>query len=127
MFLLDWYREWIEIRLESKIKRTEIKHEEVICQSCETLKKQLEIANYEKRQLLDKLLAPPPIIEEKPPIPVSIPRSIPWNVRKQMLEREDSEKAKLMRDAPKPDSIISTEELEKELNLAAKTREAEAH
>ena len=111
MGLLNWYREWREIR-----------H----CESCDTLRQQLEIANYEKQQLLNKLLTPPaPVIESKP-LEVTVPRTVPWNVRRQMLEREDREKARSLRNAAAPDSEIdkkSTEELERELDLATAERE----
>lgn len=84
-----------------------------ICQSCETLKTQLDISNFEKKQLLERLLNP---IQPEKPEPVEyepIPnKNVPWNVRRQMLEAEDREKAKLMRAAPK-----STEILEKELGI----------
>lgn len=113
MGLLDWYREFRDIR-----------H----CESCETLRQQLELANYEKQQMLSKLLnkeSPAPIIESQP-IEVSVPKMIPWNVRKQMLEREDREKARSLRNAAAPDSEIekkSIEELEKDLDIAAAERE----
>ncbi len=95
------------------------------CNSCETLKEQLAIANHEKNLLLNKLLEKTnPIINEsndKPPIPVPMsPRNIPWNVRRQMLEAEDRKQAQLMKSAPKP---ITTEELEKEMNIASNERE----
>jgi hypothetical protein len=51
---------------------------------------------------------------------ISVPKNIPWNVRRQMLEREDRERAKLMKAAPKPESV---EDLEKELDLASTQRE----
>lgn len=106
----NWLREWYEIR-------------EVRCKSCETLIKQLEIANYEKKQLLDRILEKPTIIEKSPTNEVIIPpRNVPWNVRRQMMEAEDREKARLMREVAKP---ISTEDLEKELDIAATQREQE--
>jgi len=131
MFLLDWYRQWLTIRTEFRAKNAEVKEEETICKSCETLKGQLEIANYEKERLLNKLLT----TEKEPerttaPEPQAVrPKMVPWNVRRQMLEREDREKAKLLKNAPKPDSEIQKEdiaELEKELDVAAAEREAEA-
>ena len=69
---------------------------------------------------MDRLLAKP-----EPEVPrefkeITQPKNIPWNVRRQMLESEDREKARLMREAPKP---ISTAELEQELDVAGKERE----
>jgi hypothetical protein len=115
--MFKWYREFLEIRYaqEDRLKRL------VVCESCETLKHQLEVANFEKKQLLDKLLGNPVIESSKEPIPLTHPRSIPWNVKRQMLETEDREKARLIREAPTP---ISTEDLEKDLDIASAEREA---
>jgi hypothetical protein len=79
--------------------RTELE-ESRVCKSCETLKVQLEIANYEKKQLLEAVLnstKPNDLSErnEREYEPLK-PKSIPWAIRKQMLEAEDREKAKLM-------------------------------
>lgn len=127
MLLLDWYRQWLEIRTEFRAKRAEVSQEEKICQSCETLKQQLEIANYEKQQLLNRIIEKPAPEPEKQPIEVTRPKMIPWNVRKQMLEREDREKAKLMKNAPKPDAEkADVAELEKELDIASAEREAQS-
>lgn len=96
------------------------REESRVCASCETLKEQLERTNHEKRQLLDRLLEKPE--KEAPPVlrEISKPVNIPWNVRRQMLESEDRERAKLIAKAP-----ISTEELEKELDVASEKRENE--
>lgn len=131
MFLLDWYKQWLEIRTEFRHRNTEVVKEEKVCQSCETLRQQLEIANYEKEKLLSKILTTP---EKEPdrtvaPEPQAVrPKTIPWRVRQQMLEHEDREKAKLLRNAPKPDSTgkVSTDDLEKELDIAESNRQAES-
>lgn len=95
-----------------------------ICPSCEVLKGQLEVVNYEKKQLMDRLFNPPvPSVEIQPNREVSIPKNIPWAVRKQMLEAEDRVRAKLMREAPTP---ISTEGLEKELDIVTSEREGQS-
>ena len=91
-----------------------------VCKSCETLKEQLEIVTQEKNRLLDRLLERPAVETSAPPVEITKPHNIPWVVRRQMLEREDRERAKLMREAPKP---IPTEDLEKELNIVAEERE----
>jgi hypothetical protein len=140
MFLLEWYRQWLTIRAEFKAKKFELTREvtteQKICQSCETLKQQLEIANYEKKQLLDRLLFKPSPEAERTvaPEPTAVrPRSIPWHVRRQMLETEDREKARALKDAAKPDSAnqtnqkVDVEELERELNVAEKARESESN
>jgi len=96
---------------------------DMVCPSCEILKQQLDVANLEIRRLLDKILEKPQPESIKPPPEITPPRNVPWSVRRQMLEAEDREKARLMREAPKP--TVSTEELEKELNIAAAARETE--
>ncbi len=98
-----------------KNEREDIK----ICHSCETLKLEIERLRDENERLLDRLLAKPePIIETGPPKDMKVPKHIPWNVRRQMLEQEDREKARLMSQAPQPlKDIKSVEELEKELGV----------
>jgi hypothetical protein len=109
--MFNWYREWLQIRKEARI-----------CESCETLKHQLEVVNYEKKQLLDRLLEKPAVVEQpKEPIAITKPSHLPWAIKRQMLEAEDRERARLLREAPKPQS---TEELEKELDIATAEREA---
>lgn len=116
MFLLSWWREYKQI----KSQYTEDKP----CESCETLKMQLSIANDDKARLLDRLLQKPEpearidTTELKP----IIPRHVPFAVRKQMLEAEDRERARLMRDAPK----ITVDDLEKELDIASTNRESQS-
>lgn len=111
MFLLKWYREYLEVKGNK------------VCESCETLKHQLEVANYEKKQLLDRLLFTPPPVSVEPAPEITTPKSLPWRARRQILEAEDREKARAMREAAKPDAVISTEDLEKELNVVEKARE----
>ena len=128
MFLLDWYKQWLDIRSESKAKQLELTSEDKVCQSCETLKMQLEIANFEKEKLLNRLLEKPEAPAETVAPEVTRPRMVPWNVRRQMLEREDREKARILKNAPKPDSEkADVAELEKELDIASAEREAQAN
>jgi hypothetical protein len=113
--MFNWYREWLLIRKESRT-----------CESCETLRSQLELVNYEKKQLLDRILERPEKETTKESNSVVLPpRNIPWNVRRQLLETEDRERAKLMREAPKVNQTpLTTEELEKDLDIASAEREA---
>lgn len=69
------------------------KLEDFPCESCETLKSQLEIANFERRQLLETIIS-----FTKPAVEVSLeqreiapirPRTVPWRVRQQELEKND--------------------------------------
>lgn len=83
------------------------------CQSCEVLIHQLNLANTEKKELLNKLLEVPPApVVDSPPVEISRPKVIPWAVRRQMLEAEDREKARLLKNAPVP-----TEKLEENIGL----------
>lgn len=75
------------------------------CNTCDVLRDQLEQSNVERRELLQKLLdrgvaepAPSLVSEELKPI---TPQFIPWRVKQQMLEQEDAQKAKLMREKQK--------------------------
>jgi hypothetical protein len=85
-----------------------------VCQSCETLRNQLEISNYERRQMLDTILSfsKPKVEETTPDLSASTPvrpKVVTWSVKRQILEEEDRAKAKILRDRK------STEELEKEV------------
>jgi len=92
------------------------------CESCEILRAQLDESSRERRELLTRLLdkdKAEPLIqptEEHQPIKAQY---VPWRVRQQMLEAEDREKARLMRD-----KVQEIEELETELGVkdASKVR-----
>lgn len=114
-----------ELKLERAEQREDIEHSHV-CESCQTLTRQLEISNAEKERLLDKLLEltnPEKQIITQEPARVSMPRAIPWNMRRQMLEAEDRRAAQLRRQAPKQDTVAPVveradiKELEKELEV----------
>jgi hypothetical protein len=99
----------------------EEREENKICQSCETLRVQLEIANYEKKQLMDALLKPRQPEEPTrlivPPEQLA-PRNIPWRVRQQMLEAEDRKQAQLNREAEeKAKRSAEASELKKAMDL----------
>ena len=106
----------------SRERELEEKHEhedERVCESCETLKAQLALANEREQKLMERLLEKPAPLPETKPVPVSQnKRMLPWRVQRQMLEEADRQRAKLMREAPKPDASPSTvEDLEKELGV----------
>lgn len=73
------------------------------CASCEVLKQTLERANYEREMLLNNLLKPAAIVEHPlaAPIPITKPlsRFTPFSVKRQILEAEDREKARIMRES----------------------------
>jgi len=97
-----------------------------VCQSCETLKMQLAIANAEKKQMLEALLEKPkdiievqkPKTDDKEPLP----RAMSWNVRRQLMEAEDRKSAELMRkqreESEKLRQPKSIKDLEKELEIS---------
>lgn len=99
--------------------------EQRVCQSCETLKMQLSIANIEKKQLLDSILSfTKPAIQEVTHVkPEDVKSKImTWNVRKQMLEQEDRRTAALLKDKEKIQKQI--DELEKEVGIEKETENA---
>lgn len=122
MFLLNWYSQWLELRAQYK--------EPKLCESCETLKQQVEHLRQDNDRLLTRVLTPVVVTERPEVIPDNITPlrkgHIPWNVRKQSLEAEDRQKAKLQRDSPKPVAAdTSTEELEQEVLNAEQERESQ--
>lgn len=102
------------------------REEALVCKSCDILQKQLDIVNHEKRQLIDRLLNPSNVTTVASDIKVETEslksKHIPWRVKQQMLEADDREKARLMRqfaeskDTKIPEQI-TIESLEKELGL----------
>lgn len=100
------------------------------CQSCDTLREQLGISNAEKERLLNLLLekSNPKIVESEPVKTEPIgPRHVPWRVRQQMLESADRRQAELLKKNAEEEKRlgppISTEDLEKEMDIVAKERE----
>lgn len=105
------------------------------CKSCETLKQQLEIANFEKQQLTDTLLGLlKPKVYEQParelqPLENTLQT---FSRRKHRLEEEAKQRAKVLRDSPfvaKPEvklspnlNTTSVEELEEELGIEEKEK-----
>ena len=124
MFLLNWYREYLEIKNTRAIQQRELQY----CEACETLKLQLAVANEERKFLIQKLTAEPVtetrLVEPQVLKPI-LPNRIGWNTRRQMLESEDRERAKILKknqDELKTDSkndskILTINEIEKELGV----------
>jgi len=128
MFLLNWYRQWKTIRAEF--------HEDKICVSCESLKQQVEILQYNNNQLLSALTQKPgePIRQDTSNLKPMLPRRVPWGQRRQMLEAEDRHRAELLRKkteemTPPVASVASTtlEELESEVGVVDAESEREAN
>ncbi len=122
MFLLNWYKEFIEIKAERDAKKRELN----FCEACETLKLQLALANEERKFLIQKLTKEPEVIEEKQ-IDTSnlrplMPSRMNWNTRRQQLESEDRAAAKIINEKNKElkansGKTLSVHEIEKELGV----------
>ncbi len=121
MFLLDWYREY-----------REIKNETQICQTCEVLKQQVDILGIENRTLINKLTETKSEVVQPIENPEPIrPRFVPWNVRRQALEAESRRAAQVLASKQKemnevkvaPADDPDVKEFEKELDEATKVRE----
>lgn len=96
-----------------------------ICQSCETLKHQLEVMSYTQRELVKTITE-----ISKPEVPVSNevrdyepikPRTVPWQVKRQLLEEEDRVKARIISENEKLNKKLQEEasinKLESELGV----------
>ena len=118
--MFRWLQEFIDIRMNyvERVRQVEI------CESCETLKMQLSIANQTNEKLLERIFNKP---VEAPPIdtselkPINQHKAIPWNTRRQMLEAEDRATAKILREQAKSEET-KIEDLEKELGVAEELR-----
>lgn len=94
-------------------------HEERRCKTCEVLEMELNHIRNENERLLNQLLNPKIVTESKVDTSELKPvytRGIPWNVRKQTLEREDRDRNEKLKEAGKPD-VNEIEKLEKELGV----------
>jgi len=126
MFLLEWYRQYKEIR------RDNDRENELI----ETLKHEIEMLRIERDTLLSHALGrneKSPVVNEPQefkPIPAN---RLPWNARRQLLEREDREAARLLADKRKETvtpvqvnnravETITVSELEEAMDIAAEER-----
>lgn len=116
---MNWFHKFFNPHCpDCKLEREDSK----ICASCETLKLEIERLRLENDKLLNKILEKHTKEKisgqlDEPRLPISS-GNMPWNVRRQMLEKEDRERAKLIREAPKPRTDVkSVEDLEKELGV----------
>jgi len=77
----------------------ELEREKSVCYSCETLRTQLTEANYEKKQLLMRVLNQGnvvnviPSIEEDEPLKQIPAKHLPWPAMRARLEEQDRLKA----------------------------------
>lgn len=114
--------------LADKLRREEKQETKEVCKSCEVLQYEVERLRADNDKLLTRILAVPDPVQERliAPEPTSKlpPRVNTWAVRRQLLEQESRERARVLKQAPQP-TTTSTEQLEQELDIAATQREAE--
>lgn len=101
-----------------------------VCQSCETLREQLAFERDEKKKLLDSILEASKPKDDKTVADPSTykpvkPTFVPWNVRRQMLEAEDREKARILRNQSEEEKKIA--ELEKAIGIEISLKSGEAN
>lgn len=120
MFLLNWYKEYLEIKAERDARKRDLS----FCSACETLKLQLAIANDERKMLISKL-TDKPVVEDRRAEPENykqvLPNRMNWNLRRQMLEAEDRAAAKVLRTNEKANigsKPLTVTEIEKELGVS---------
>lgn len=125
MFLLNWYKEYLEIKHEKAARLKELS----FCDSCETLKLQLAIVNDERKLLISKLVETTKPEESK--IDTSVlkpvmPNRMNWNLRRQALEQEDRAAARVLRENESKNQVaasggqsaaLTVTEIEKELGV----------
>lgn len=120
MGILGLLREYLEIRQDRKDH----------CKSCLILQEQLTNALSRETRLLAAITSKPEpqvIKETAAPEPINTGKTIPWHIKRQLLEAEDRAKALALRDlantggtTAKPTEMnteISVDELEKELGI----------
>ena len=101
--------------------------EEPPCASCEMLREQLNYANYDRKVLLENVIArafpraeKEVDIPEEELIPLRGSRFVPWRVRQQELEKKSRERA-----GGSP--VKTTEELEREVGIHADLQEKDGN
>ena len=119
---MNFFRWWHHLKDPHCHECAEEREEEKICQSCETLKVQLSIANHEKQELLNSLLSLTKKPEEQTSTAVDYekvkPKMMTWNVRRQMLEAEDKKAAQILAEQKNKKSIgDQIADLEKEMGI----------
>lgn len=122
MFLLNWYKEYLEIKYEREARKKDLE----FCPACETLKLQLSIANEERKLLISKLTDKPIVEEvkrEETVLRPIYPASRTWSVQRQMREAEDREKAKILKkkadelNQAKSGEPLTVSEIEREIGV----------
>jgi hypothetical protein len=144
--MFNWLKELLDIRYENRFRNAELKakikeddvrlepvyEEPIKCESCETLRQQLSIANTEKKALLERILEKPKeTVQEVDPKAPNIVRPIgasSWTQRRRELEANDRRNAALLEKREKElaqNKAASPEEVaefERELDSVATER-----
>jgi hypothetical protein len=102
----------------------EEREEARVCQSCEVLKHQIEMLNYTQRELIKTLAEvnkPETVIHQPVEFEPIKPKTIPWQVKRQLLEEEDRAKAKVIADNKKRQQEAKDNSIDKlEVELGVK-------
>jgi hypothetical protein len=121
---MNWLHRLLNPHCEHCLKELELNQH---CKTCDVLQYEVERLRAENERLLSRVLHIPEREPERlvAPEPQALrPGAMTWAVRRQMLEAEDREKAKLINKAPQPDDTIN--KLEEELLNASTAREKES-
>lgn len=99
------------------------------CESCETLRHQIDVMNEQNRQLTLALveMSKPTIVNEAAgpsPTDIKLPRRPHWRVKQAELEQASRDRAMALRNAAKPDKEdeVTVSSLEAELESVEKAR-----
>lgn len=91
-----------------------------VCASCEILKLEIERLRLENARLLHRILEKPQeeVRHDTSDLQPIMPKTIPWNTRRQILETQDRDTAQRL----KENLRTSTDDLEKELGIVENER-----
>jgi hypothetical protein len=92
--MIDWLKQQFELYIERRQQAKE-------CLSCNTLRDQLFIANNEKQKLLETIVElthpkPEPTVAMQELKPIA--KTVPWHLKRQMLEAESRASAKIAKE-----------------------------
>ena len=120
--MIKWFHHLLNPHCEHCLAERELDEH---CKACDILQYEVERLRAENERLLARILHIPEPTPERsiaPELVSSRPRASTWAMRKQILEAEDREKAKLMSKVP---VAKETQDLEDELLNAEVKREAQ--
>ncbi len=92
-----------------------------ICPTCDVYRVQLDLANHDKKKLLELIerMNNPPVEEKESPVEVKPiqSKSIPWNIRKNLLEAESRIAAEKLRVKAAEIKSEKVDDLEREVGV----------